>query len=193
MNITEKKITELKPYENNPRNNAEAVEYVANSIKEFGFKVPIVIDKNGVIVAGHTRYEAAKVLGLDKVPVVIADDLTDKQIKAFRIADNKTAEKAGWDYQKLTEELENIIPNYDLKEFGFGEFELDVLMNKNEIEEGDFEDLSTSISVNSNDGKDKVTLSYASEEEEEWIKKALGVEEIKKSFDVKDLMEKVSK
>lgn len=190
MNIKEKKITDIKPYENNPRNNQEAVEYVANSIKEFGFKVPIVVDKDGVIVAGHTRYEAAKMLGLDKVPAVVADDLTDKQIKAFRIADNKTAEKASWDYQKLTEELEDIIPNYDLKEFGFGEFELDVLMNKNEIEEGDFEDLSTSISVNSNDGKDKVTLSYASEEEEEWIKKTLGVEEIKKSFDVKDLMKK---
>lgn len=190
MKTKEMNINDLIPYENNPRNNEGAVEYVANSIKQFGFKVPIVVDKDNVIVAGHTRWLAAQALEMDKVPVVVADDLTPEQVKAFRLADNKTAEKASWDYQKLTEELEDIILDYDLKEFGFGEFELDVLMNKNEIEEGDFEDLSTSISVNSNDGKDKVTLSYASEEEEEWIKKTLGVEEIKKSFDVKDLMKK---
>ena len=139
MNITEKKITDIKPYENNPRNNQEAVEYVANSIKEFGFKVPIIIDKDGVIVAGHTRYEAAKVLGLDKVPVIIADDLTDKQIKAFRIADNKTAEKAGWDYQKLTEEIADIELDFDLKDFGFGEFELDVLKNGNSFDDSEFD------------------------------------------------------
>lgn len=143
MNITEKKITELKPYENNPRNNAEAVEYVANSIKEFGFKVPIVIDKNGVIVAGHTRYEAAKVLGLEFVPVVIADDLTDKQIKAFRVADNKTAEKASWDYPKLAEEIEGIELDFDLKDFGFGEFELDVLKGQNDFDEDALDDLFT--------------------------------------------------
>ena len=97
MQIVEKKITELKEYENNPRNNDDAVEAVAESIEQFGFKVPIVIDSNGVIIAGHTRRKAAVRLGLDTVPCIIADDLTPEQIQAFRLADNKTAELAEWD------------------------------------------------------------------------------------------------
>jgi hypothetical protein len=101
MNIVEKRLNELKPYENNPRINDGAVKFVKNSIEEFGFKVPIVIDKNGVIVAGHTRYKASQELGLETVPCVVADDLTDEQVKAFRIADNKTAEKASWDLDAL--------------------------------------------------------------------------------------------
>ena len=89
MQIVNKKVEELKPYVNNPRFNDDAVEYVANSIKEFGFKVPIVIDKNNEIVAGHTRYKASLALGLDEVPCIVADDLNEEQIKAFRLADNK--------------------------------------------------------------------------------------------------------
>jgi len=89
MQIVNKNINELKEYINNPRNNDNAVDYVANSIKEFGFKVPIVIDKNNVIVAGHTRYKASKKLGITEVPCIVADDLTDEQIKAFRLVDNK--------------------------------------------------------------------------------------------------------
>ena len=121
MNIVEKKLSELKPYENNPRKNDEAVEYVANSIKEFGFKVPIVIDKDGVIVAGHTRYKAAKQLKLKTVPCIIADDLNEEQIKAFRLADNKTAELAGWDFPLLDMELAEL--NMDMEQFGFKEFD----------------------------------------------------------------------
>lgn len=94
MNIVNKKLSEIKPYDKNPRRNDEAVKYVAESIKSFGFKVPIIIDSNGVIVAGHTRYKAAKKLKLKDVPCIIADDLTDDQVKAFRLADNKVAEKA---------------------------------------------------------------------------------------------------
>lgn len=93
MKITDKRLDEIKPYENNPRLNKEAVKFVKNSIRKFGFKVPIVIDKDNVIVAGHTRYLASKELNLETVPCVVADDLTEKQIKAFRLADNKTAEK----------------------------------------------------------------------------------------------------
>ena len=118
MQIIEKSITEIKPYEKNPRKNDEAVEYVANSIKEFGFKVPIVIDKNGVIVAGHTRYKAAQELGLKKLPCIIADDLTEQQIKAFRVADNKVGEFAEWDFDLLDEELDGIF-DIDMSEFGF--------------------------------------------------------------------------
>ena len=118
MNITNIPLKNLKPYENNPRKNDDAVKYVAESIKEFGFKVPIVIDKNNVIVAGHTRYKAAKKLKMSEVPCIIADDLTDEQIKAFRLADNKVAEKAEWDFDLLNAELDDII-DLDMELFGF--------------------------------------------------------------------------
>ena len=118
MQIIEKSITEITPYEKNPRKNDEAVEYVANSIKEFGFKVPIVIDKDGVIVAGHTRYKAAQELGLEKLPCIIADDLTEEQVKAFRLADNKVGELAEWDFDLLNDELDGIF-DIDMSDFGF--------------------------------------------------------------------------
>jgi len=89
MQIIEKKINDLTPYENNPRKNDKSVDYVANSISQFGFKVPIVIDSNGVIVAGHTRYKAAVKLKMETVPCIVADDLTEEQIRAFRLVDNK--------------------------------------------------------------------------------------------------------
>ena len=117
MNITHKTLDELVPYENNPRDNEGAVDYVAESIKEFGFKVPIIIDKNNIIVAGHTRYKASKKLGINKVPCLVADDLTDEQIKAFRLADNKVAEIATWDFDKLDLELSALEMNMEL--FGF--------------------------------------------------------------------------
>lgn len=118
MDIINIALKDLKPYENNPRKNDDAVKYVAESIKEFGFKVPIVIDKNNVIVAGHTRYKAAKKLKMSEVPCIIADDLTDEQIKAFRLADNKVAEKAEWDFDLLNAELDDII-DLDMELFGF--------------------------------------------------------------------------
>lgn len=124
MTIVEKKVSELIPYGNNPRRNDEAVQYVANSIKEFGFKVPIVIDADGVIVAGHTRLKAAKKLGLKTVPCVVADDLTPEQVKAFRLADNKTAEMADWDYGMLELELDDIV-GIDMGDFGFLDGEIE--------------------------------------------------------------------
>ena len=105
MNIVEKKLNDIKPYEKNARKNDDAVKYVAESIKQFGFKVPIVIDKDNVIVAGHTRYKASKELGLDAVPCIVADDLTEEQIKAYRLADNKVSEVSEWDFDLLGEEL----------------------------------------------------------------------------------------
>lgn len=115
--IIYKPLGELKPYKRNPRKNDGAVDAVAASIKEFGFKVPIVIDANGEIVAGHTRLKAAKKLGLAEVPCIIADDLTPDQIKAFRLADNKTAELADWDFELLQLELSAI--QLDMTDFGF--------------------------------------------------------------------------
>ena len=121
MKIIEKKVEELIPYVNNPRNNEAAVDFVAASIKEFGFKNPIIIDKDGVIVAGHTRLAAAKKLGLESVPCIMADDLSEQQIKAFRLADNKTAELATWDLEKLEIELEGI-EELKMTDFGFEDF-----------------------------------------------------------------------
>lgn len=109
-------INDIKPYENNPRKNDEAVDYVANSIREFGFKNPIVLDKNNVIINGHTRYKASKKLKLKQVPCIYADDLTEEQIKAFRIADNKVSEFSEWDFGKLDLELEDI--NLNMEDFG---------------------------------------------------------------------------
>jgi len=122
MNIIEKKISEIIPYEKNPRKNDDAVKYVMNSIKEFGFKVPIVIDKNNVIVTGHTRYKAGLKLNLDTVPCILADDLTDEQIKAYRLADNKVGERSKWDIGLLDEELSEIL-NIDMELFDFGDKE----------------------------------------------------------------------
>lgn len=118
MQIVEKSIKDIKPYEKNPRKNDNAVDAVASSISQFGFKNPIVIDGNNVIICGHTRYKAAKKLGLDVVPCVVADDLTDEQIKAYRLADNKVAELAEWDIDLLGEELGEIF-DIDMSEFGF--------------------------------------------------------------------------
>jgi hypothetical protein len=127
MQVKDIEVEKLIPYVNNPRRNDEAVDYVAASIKEFGFKVPVVIDKENVIVAGHTRVKAAKKLGLESVPCVIADDLTENQIKAFRLADNKVGELATWDFEKLELELQAL--DLDMVSFGFEEDE-----EKKEIE-----------------------------------------------------------
>ena len=118
VNIKMLKLTDIIPYEKNPRRNDEAVKYVAESIKSFGFKNPIVLDKDNIIVAGHTRYKAAKKLNLKEVPCIVADDLTDEQIKAFRLADNKVAEKADWDFDLLGEELDSLL-DFDMTVFGF--------------------------------------------------------------------------
>ena len=120
LKIIEKDIDQLIPYENNPRNNDGAVEAVAASIKNFGFKIPVVIDKDDVVVCGHTRIKSAKRLGMKKVPCIIADDLTEEQIRAFRLADNKTGELAEWDFEKLEEELEKL-ETIDMASFGFEE------------------------------------------------------------------------
>ena len=117
MNIINIELKKIKQYENNPRKNDEAVGPVAESIKEFGFKCPIILDKNNVIVAGHTRYKAAKRLKLKEVPCIVADDLTEEQIKAFRLADNKVGEIAEWDFDLLNMELESI--SFDMSSFGF--------------------------------------------------------------------------
>lgn len=132
--------SELVPYANNPRDNDKAVEAVAASIKEFGFKVPVVIDHDKVIVCGHTRIKAAKKLGIETVPCVIADDLTEEQIKAFRLADNKTAELADWDDIKLREELDGLT-DIDMSAFGFE----DILNSEDPNFEEDVQDTDVDV------------------------------------------------
>lgn len=191
MNIVEKRLNELKPYENNPRINDRAVKFVKNSIEEFGFKVPIVIDKNGVIVAGHTRYKASQELGLETVPCVVADDLTDEQVKAFRIADNKTAEKASWDLDALKTEMEELeeIDGIDMRDFGFGDFEISALTEDMEAEGYDNE-LMDAFSEHSEDmlKKQRVIITYETEEEQLFLEKLLQVTELKVCYDIKELM-----
>ena len=114
MKIINKKIEELEMYDNNPRKNDEAVPYVMESIQKYGFRVPLVIDKNNVIVTGHTRYKASLKLGLKEVPCIVASDLNEKQIREFRIVDNKTSEYAEWDIEKLNLELEDLDLDLDL-------------------------------------------------------------------------------
>lgn len=143
LKIVYRKIDELIPYENNPRINDKAVDAVAASIKEFGFNVPIVIDADSVIVAGHTRLEAAKILQLSEVPTVSVDSLTDEQIRAYRLADNKTAELAQWDWSKLEDELANI--STDMSVYGFGNMEFDSEIT--ETKESDFEEAEEQYTV----------------------------------------------
>lgn len=128
-------IKSIRPYEKNPRRNDEAVDAVAASIREFGWQQPIVVDKDGVIIAGHTRYKAAKKLKCDTVPVVVADDLTEDQVKAYRLADNKTGELAEWDTALLGEELAELA-DFDMSQFGF-----DTILQEEvrEAEEDDYE------------------------------------------------------
>lgn len=182
MEIINKRVEELIPYENNPRDNDNAVEYVANSIKEFGFKVPIVIDKNNTIVAGHTRYKASLELGLEEVPCIVADDLNEEQIKAFRLADNKVGEQASWNFELLEEELNSII-DINMDNFGFISQELEEVVEelenlyttkinipKYEItgEEPDFNEMVDKNKVN--ELIDAIEKSDITEEQKEFLK-----------------------
>ena len=189
MEIVNKKIEELKMYEKNPRKNDDSVDYVANSIKEFGFKVPIVIDKDNVIVTGHTRYKASKKLGLKEVPCIIADDLTPEQIKAFRIADNKVTEKSSWDLDLLKEEFDGLL-DFDMTDFGFGEFEV-TMLESDITPDGYDEDLIQKYSEHSNDflEKKRVIITYKTEEEESFLKEILKQDELKVVYDISEVMD----
>ena len=131
MRVENWPIERVKPYENNPRKNDDAVEKVANSIREFGWQQSIVVDEKGVIICGHTRYRAAQMLGLSEVPVTVAEGLTENQVQAYRLADNKTGELADWDFDKLNAELEAIDwLDCDMTQFGF------YLDNEDEADQG---------------------------------------------------------
>jgi len=129
MKVELRKPEDIKPYEHNPRDNDGAVEAVARSIREYGFRQPIVVDAEGVIVVGHTRWKAAKALGLEEVPVHVATDMSSEQIKAYRIADNKVADLAEWDYELLPIELSELRGmDVDLDLLGFSSEELEKML-----------------------------------------------------------------
>ena len=119
-------IDDIIPYKNNPRINDEAVEYVINLIKEVGYVNPIVLDKDNVIINGHTRLKAVQKLGFKKVACIIKNDLTPEQVKMYRLADNKVSEISGWDYELLESELAEII-DFNMEDFGFAQIgDLDI-------------------------------------------------------------------
>ena len=132
IKIVYKDINSLKPYKKNARFNENAIAKVAESIKMFGFKNPCVIDKNDVLIVGHTRWASAKQLGLKKVPCIIADDLTPEQVKAFRLVDNRTSEFASWNYDLLQQELESL--DVDLSDFEFPDLTYEDTMSADELE-----------------------------------------------------------
>lgn len=137
MKIEIRPLSEIKPYPNNPRLNDSAVDVVAASLKEFGFRQPIVVDSDGVIICGHTRFKAAQKLGLDKVPVHVATDLTPDQVRAYRIADNKTAEHSEWNFDLLPIEINELrAANFDVNLLGFDLDELASILGT-EVQDGD--------------------------------------------------------
>lgn len=117
MKINEVNVDKLVPYANNPRLNEHTVNDLVKSIREFGFNQPIAVDKDYVIITGHARYKASLVMGLEKVPVVVLDNLTDEQVKGYRLADNKVGEKSAWHVNKLEQELMDL--SVDMAQFGF--------------------------------------------------------------------------
>ena len=126
MNITDVKIDDITPYHDNPRVNTDAINVVKKSLSEFGFQQPLVLDKDNIIIVGHTRFAAAKELGFTDVPCFIADNLSDEKIKAYRIMDNKSAEYASWNYGLLTKEITDLLESdYDLEFTGFTDVELE--------------------------------------------------------------------
>ena len=130
IDVIDINIDDIKPYKRNPRKNNLSVEPLKRSIQKYGFNVPLVIDNNGEIITGHTRYIAAKELGLKSVPCVRKEDLNKKEIKEYRIADNKVAELSEWDDTLLKLELDDLVDlGSDLKNIGFESKELDDLLN----------------------------------------------------------------
>lgn len=188
-NIEFVEVSELKPYENNVKIHDDVqIDYIIKSIKQFGFKQNLVIDKNNVIIIGHGRFEAAKRIGMKSVPCIRATDLSEEQIKALRIADNKLSEKAVWDNDALSEELKSIGESIDMTDLGFGGFELDILTKDFEPEKFDEDDIEGYKNIGDNLLKYKrIIISYLPEQEE-LVKKILGVNEIKKSiYDISEI------
>jgi ParB-like chromosome segregation protein Spo0J len=140
MQVTQQSIDSIIPYARNPRKNTNAVDKVSASIQEFGFRQPIVVDSDNVIIAGHTRYEAAKKLGMSEVPVHVAESLTEQQVKAYRLADNRVSQESEWDLDLLKLELSDLDGMFT----GFDQGEIDDLLDEEREGETDQESVPES-------------------------------------------------
>ena len=195
MNIVNLNIDKLIPYINNPRNNDNAIDKVAASIREFGFKVPIIVDKNYTVVTGHTRLLASKKLELEEVPCVIVDDLSDAQIKAFRIADNKVSEYSTWDLELLQIELESLSDlDIDLEITGFNEIECMEMLEDLEPTADDYDlDIDDYDEISEGTLKaENIMVSYFTEDERMWLLNFFKETSnpTKRLFSVRELMER---
>ena len=169
MNVIELELDKIKPYEKNPRKNDRAVDGVAESIKQFGFQQPIVVDKNNIIVVGHTRYKAAQKLGMTTVPCVLADQLTKEQVKAYRIADNKLNELATWDFELLGEELASFEFNFEPFEFQLPElFSETQYVVSSDVESDNDDEALLQDQDTPNDASANTSLSLPEHAREEW-------------------------
>ena len=182
-------IAKIKPYLNNPRHNEKAIDSVANSIKNFGFKVPIVVDSEYTIINGHTRYLASLKLGLKKVPVIVASDLTEEQAKKYRIADNKVGELADWNLEMLSDEIAEL-KDIDFSEYGFNEIELMILTEDIEPEEFDKEQIEEYSQRADRDilKVKKLTIRYENEQEKKELKKLFNIQNLKVIYKCDELM-----
>lgn len=191
MEIKELKLSEIHPYEKNPRINESAVYAVSESIKKFGFRQPIVVDGNGTIVAGHTRYKAAQQLGLETVPCVMADDLTPEQIKAYRIADNKTGELADWNTDLLGDELKELDAlDINMTQFGFDELEIQLLTEDVEPERDEEEpDLDQYDGIGSKILKRQRVIITYDDKSKRALANLLGVDLKKVAYKAEDLLQ----
>ena len=162
MKINQWKIEKVKPYPNNPRSNDQAVDVTAKSIQEYGWQQPIVVDTNGVVIARHTRLKAAKQLKLKEVPVVVAEGLTDEQVRGYRIMDNKSGEAAEWEMDLLNLEIQELVDmdfDIDLTGFSLDDFDFDDDEEEKEEEEEDSE-----VDMDEMDGDMFIKLGYSFEE-----------------------------
>ncbi len=188
MEIENIPISEIKPYEKNPRKNEKAVEIVAKSIKEFGFKVPIILDKKNEIIAGHTRLKAAIKLGLKEVPVIWADELTDAQVKAFRIMDNKSNEFAEWDTELLKGEMDELDKmDFDLDLTGFDKTQRELVGTIEEFEDvPNVDDEGETIALN-----DVIIIQLKDTAQARKIREFLGLAEKKKSIKGEEVLKAI--
>lgn len=182
-------ISKISPYPNNPRNNEPAIDGVANSIKEFGFKVPIVVDKDYVIINGHTRYYASLKLGIKKVPVIVASDLDEEKVRKFRLADNRVGQLADWNVIMLSDEIAGL-KDYDFEQFGFSEIELMILLD--DIEPNEF-DKDTIDEYSQRADREmlkvrKLTIKYDNAQEKKYIKQLFNAPNLKVIYKCEELM-----
>lgn len=188
MKIQKISVDKLIPYNKNPRINNESVGHVVSSIKEFGFQQPIVVDKNYVIIIGHTRLQAANILGMLEVPVHVADYLSDAKVKALRLVDNKAGEKSFWDVELLRDEiggLKELDFDINMKEFGFENFEISPVFEDSGASEGDSDEPDLPPATGSSKGFLKIIFDDPSDKIEAFS--VFGVDPDKKSVAWEDV------